>query len=109
ASAGADGKVMFWDTWKYKKAREISAHGNGVLSVDFAANGELVTTGADKLTKRWDAAGKEAKAYEALPDWGYQARFSGDGTLVLAGAWTGDVFVWNAASGERAAALTTQP
>jgi hypothetical protein len=109
ASAGADGQVMVWDTWKYSLVRKFNAHANGVLSVDFAANNELVTTGADKLTKRWDANGKEAKAYEALPDWGYQARFSGDGTLVLAGAWTGDIYVWNAASGERAAALKTQP
>jgi len=70
ASAGEDGAVLVWDTWKYAKARQFSAHGNGVLSVDFAANGEIVTTGADKLVKRWDAAGKNLSTYEQLPDWG---------------------------------------
>lgn len=109
ASAGDDGLVMVWDTWKYTKVRQFGAHANGVLSVDYAGNGELVTTGADRLTKRWDGNGKEVAKYEPLPDWGYQARFSADDTLVLAGTWTGEVFVWNTASGERAAALTTQP
>ncbi len=109
ASAGADGTVQVWDTWQYKRVRQFRAHANGVMSVDFAANGELVTTGADRLAKRWDGAGKEIKAYEALPDWGYQVDLVADDSLVLAGVWTGDIFVWDAASGERVAALSTRP
>ena len=40
ASAGQDGTVQVWDTWKYTKVRQFSAHASGVLSVDFAGNGE---------------------------------------------------------------------
>jgi WD40 repeat protein/FtsZ-binding cell division protein ZapB len=109
ASAGQDGTVQIWDTWKYKKVRGFTAHPSGVLSVDYANNGELVTTGADKLTKRWDAAGKNVATYEGLPDWGYQARFDAEDKLVLAGAWTGDVFVWKADTAEKVAALSTAP
>jgi WD40 repeat protein len=109
ASAGADGTVQIWDTWKYAKIRQFIAHPGGVLSVDFGANGEIVTSGSDNLAKRWDTAGKVLSTYEALPDWAYQARFSGDDSLVLAGVWTGDVYVWKADTGERVATLSTKP
>lgn len=109
ASAGQDGTVQVWDTWKYTKVRQFSAHASGVLSVDFAGNGEMVTSGADNRTVRWDAAGKALATYEPLPDWGYQARFAESDRLVLAGTWTGEVLVWDAASGQRVAALSTRP
>ncbi|GMV93583.1 MAG: hypothetical protein AMXMBFR82_33610 [Candidatus Hydrogenedentota bacterium] len=109
ASASDDGTVRLWDTWKYKQERSINAHGGGVLSVDFNAANELVTTGVDKLTKRWDSAGKELAKYEQLQDWGYQACFGAEGSLVLAGSWTGRVAVWDVASGSQVAEVSTAP
>ena len=58
ASASADGTVRLWDTWKYTQAGQFAAHAGGVLSVDFADNNELVTTGIDGQTNRWDTAGR---------------------------------------------------
>jgi mono/diheme cytochrome c family protein len=109
ASASNDGTVRLWDTWEYKQVRSFNAHGGGVLSVDFSAANELVTTGVDKLTKRWDSAGKELAKYEPLQDWGYAARFGAQGSLILAGSWTGRVAVWDVASGSQVAEVYTAP
>lgn len=108
ASAGADGSVQTWDTWKYSRVRNIgNAHAGGALSVDYANDGRLVTTGQDGEVKVWGNDGKVAKAYEPLEDWGYAASFGGDGALVLAGSWQGRIAVWDAESGERRATLST--
>ncbi|MFA6242972.1 MAG: c-type cytochrome domain-containing protein, partial [Candidatus Hydrogenedentales bacterium] len=106
ASAGADGTVRIWDTWQYKQNASIAAHPGGALSVAFSAANELVTTGSDGLTKRWDVTGKNLATYEKLADWGYQARFGNADALVLAGTWTGDVSVWDIA-GNRVATMST--
>jgi mono/diheme cytochrome c family protein len=109
ASASEDGTVRLWDTWKYNQVRSINAHGGGVLSVDFDVQGRLVSTGVDGLAKRWGTDGAEQKAYEKLPDWGYSARFGKQGAHVLAGSWTGDIWVWDAESGERLGEFHTSP
>ncbi|MBI5092369.1 MAG: hypothetical protein HZB26_07985 [Candidatus Hydrogenedentes bacterium] len=109
ASAGADGTVQFWDTWKYKKISQIAAHAGAALSVDFGADGQLVTTGADQLAKRWDKAGKCVSTYEKLPDWGYRACFGPKEGIVLAGTWTGAIEVFKSDSGEKLATLSTAP
>jgi len=107
ASAGADGTVRLWHTWQYKQIRSFNAHGGGAFSVDFSPTNELVTTGRDKVLKRWDINGKELINYGALPDWGFQARFGHAGGKVIAGAWDGEVAVWNTPAAERVATLTT--
>lgn len=107
ASASADGTVRLWDTWKYTQAGQFTAHPGGVLSVDFADNNELVTTGIDGQTKRWDTSGKNLATYAALPDWGYTARFGAKDGVVLAGAWNGVVELWETATGNKIAELLT--
>jgi hypothetical protein len=109
ASAGEDGSVQVWDTWKYTRVRKMNAHNGAVLSVDYNDQNQLVTTGADKVTKLWQADGSEAKAFEPLADWGYQARFDPLHGRVLAGSWDGEIAFWKLDSGERVATLTTEP
>lgn len=107
ASASADGTVRLWDTWKYTQAAQFAAHAGGVLGVDFADNNELLTTGIDGQTKRWDTAGKNLATYAALPDWGYTARFGAKDAIVLAGAWNGVVELWETASGNKVGEVLT--
>lgn len=107
ASASADGSVRLWDTWKYTQAGKFDPHPGGVLSVDFANNNELITTGIDGQTKRWDTAGKNLATYAALPDWGYSARFGANDAVVLAGAWNGVVELWETASGAKVGEVWT--
>jgi hypothetical protein len=107
ASAGADGTVRIWHTWEYKQIRSFNAHGGGTFSVDISPTNELVTTGRDQVLKRWDINGKELINYGTLPDWGFQARFGHAGAKVIAGAWDGEVAVWNTPAADRMATLTT--
>ncbi|MBM3290422.1 MAG: hypothetical protein FJY92_09745, partial [Candidatus Hydrogenedentes bacterium] len=107
ASASADGTVRLWDTWKYTQAGQFAAHAGGVLSVDFADNNELVTTGIDGQTKRWNTGGTNLATYAALPDWGYAARFGAKDAVVLAGAWNGVVELWETASGAKVGEIVT--
>ena len=109
ASAGGDGKVFLWDTWNYTQIRNFGAHGGAVFAVDFASNGQLVTSGKDGVAKRWDQAGTELKVYPNLGDWAYQACFAQDGAIVAAGDWSGEVILWQAESAEPAATFTTNP
>ena len=109
ATAGNEGEIIIWDTWKYTQVRKINAHSGRVLSLHFRKDGQLVSSGSDGLTKRWDANGKEVMKYEQLQDWAYQARFANDGALVLATDWHGNIAVWDSEQGERKASLSTRP
>ncbi|MFP6582713.1 MAG: c-type cytochrome domain-containing protein [Candidatus Hydrogenedentota bacterium] len=109
ATAGDEGEIIIWDTWKYKQVRKIKAHSGRVLSLDYRQDGQLVSSGEDGLTKRWDSAGKEVKAYEKMSDWAYQARFAKNGSLVLSTDWKGNIIAWDTEKGEKTATLSTKP
>lgn len=109
ASAGGEGKVFLWDTWKYKAIRNFNAHKDAAFSVDINKANELVTSGTDGRTKRFGMDGKEIAKFESVRDWAYQTMYGKDGAVVITGAWTGDIAVWNVADGNRLATLTTNP
>ncbi len=107
ASASSDGTIRLWDTWEYKQTSQFAAHPGGVLSVDFADSNELVSTGIDGQTKRWDSKGKNLATYAGLPDWGFSARFGAKDALVLAGAWNGVIQLWDVATGTKVGEMLT--
>lgn len=109
ASAGGEGKVFLWDTWGYRAIRNFDAHAGSVFSVDISKTNELVTSGKDGLTKRFGMDGKEIAKFESVGDWAYQTAFGKGGAVVVTGAWTGNVAVWNLADAARLATLTTNP
>jgi len=109
ASAGADGTVQLWDTWQYTRVRTWKAHDGPVLELAVSKNNEIATTSSVGAVKRFNLEGAEQLAYAGLPDWGYQVAFSPEGDQILAGTWTGDIHVWDAASGEAVTILTTNP
>jgi WD40 repeat protein len=109
ASAGGDGKVFLWDTWKYSAIRNFDAHGGSVFSVDINRANEIVTCGMDGLTKRWGIDGNAINQFESLGDWAYRTVFGKGGGVVASGNWGGAVAVWNAVDAARLATLTTNP
>lgn len=109
ASAGQDGTVQIWDTWKYSRVRSFKAHDAAVLGLDIGPDSRLVTVGADRRTRVWTLEGKEEQKLEDLPDWGYRAHFTADATLVAIGTWDGAITLWQPATGEIVAALSTHP
>ena len=85
------------------------AHGGGVFSVEFCRDGRLVSSGAIAVTKLWDGNGGALKDFEAFNDLALQATHCDETNRVIAGDWTGEIRVWNAADGTRIGQLTTNP
>jgi WD40 repeat protein len=107
ASSGEDGTVHVWDSWQYTLVRKFSAHSGAAASVQFTPEGQMITTGADRLTKRWDSSGNVLSTYSELPDWGYSACFLPQGSLVFAGSWNGEIGMWKSDTGELVRKLST--
>jgi len=108
ASAGDDGTVQLWDTWKYTRISSFKAHNQAALYVDISADGLILTAGADQQTKVWGQDGKEQKAFKGTGDWVYAACF-GINNRVVGGTWAGNVILWDMASGEEVAQVSTNP
>ncbi len=86
-----------------------AANAGGSLSVEFAPTGTLVTSGRDKLCKVWNIDGKELAKSEAMPDMVMDAVLTHDGKRVVAGDWTGEGRIFDAATGKTVGKLMLNP
>jgi len=108
ASGSEDGTLRLWEMENGQQIKSWNAHG-GVQSLDFVANGQLVSTGRDRVTRAWDQEGKALREFEALSDVGLEVAAPLEGAHVVVGDWTGEVRVWNMADGARLANLAANP
>jgi hypothetical protein len=92
-----------------KQVLTWAAHGGGALSVDFDKKGNLVTAGRDKTVKLWNPSGAAIRTISGFPEMVMEARYSHDGSRIIAGDWTGAVSVWNAADGKKQGDLSASP
>jgi WD40 repeat protein len=109
ASASEDGTIKLWDMQNGNQIKSWTAHGGGVLAMDYTRDGELVSTGRDRVTKRWKGDGSKIRDYPALKDLGMEVAYDAESKRVLAGDWTGSVTIWNADDGTQVGSLTTNP
>ncbi|HET6573146.1 MAG TPA: WD40 repeat domain-containing protein, partial [Fimbriiglobus sp.] len=109
ASSSEDGTIHLWGAENGNVIKKWSAHGGGALSVWFAPDGRLASTGRDKLTKLWDGSGKLLKQFEAFADLGLNVAVTHDNSKVVAGDWTGTLRFWNAADAKLLASADTNP
>jgi len=109
ASASEDTTVRLWEMENGAQIKSWAAHGGGVSSVEFTRDGRLVTSGRDKVTKLWDGNGAALKDFEAFSDLALQATHCDETNRIIAGDWTGEIRVWNAADGVRVGQLTPNP
>lgn len=109
ASASEDATVKLWEMEEGKAVKSWTAHGGGVLSMEFCRDGRVVSSGRDKVAKIWDQNGKQLRAFAALKDLAVQVSHCDEMDRVIAGDWTGEVRVWNAADGKHLGNLTTNP
>lgn len=109
ASASEDATIQLWEMEEGRNIKNWSAHGGGTLSLEFCRDGRLVSCGRDKTAKIWDQNGAQQLAFEAFGDLALQVSHCDDTNRVVAGDWTGEVRVWNAADGVRVGNLTTNP
>src|SRR5688500_2196597 len=109
ASASEDGTIKLWNMENGSQIKSWNAHGGGVLSVEFTHDGRIVSSGRDKLTKTWKPDGNVERQLEPLPDIALHATFDHDGKRIVAGDWSGQVRVFNAADGKPVGTLALNP
>jgi len=109
ASASEDTTIRLWEMENGGQIKSWGAHGGGVFSVEYTRDGRIVSSGRDKVTKLWDGNGAALKDFEAFSDLALQVTHCDETNRVIAGDWTGEIRVWNAADGTRIGQLTTNP
>jgi hypothetical protein len=110
ASASEDGTVKLWDMNTGESIKSWNAHGgSGVLSVDFAPDGRIVTAGRDRTARLWGPDGKKVRDLPPMRDVAIHAVFADEGKLVAGADFSGEVRVNSATDGKHAGDLDTNP
>ena len=109
ASSSEDGSVRLWEMENGSQVKTWGAHGGGVSSLEFARDGRLVTCGRDRVTKVWDQAGAQQRAFPAFSDIALECSFCDETNRVIAGDWTGKINVWKADDGALIGELASNP
>ncbi|MFL5330197.1 MAG: c-type cytochrome domain-containing protein [Gemmataceae bacterium] len=108
ASVSEDGSLKFWEMEQGRNTRSVPVSG-GAQAVKFGHDNRLVITGRDRKVRLLDANGGNVREFAGLNDMGMKVAVSHDGGRVLAGDWTGTVYVWDVKDGKLAGKLTTNP
>jgi hypothetical protein len=108
ASGSEDGQLIVWNVSDgFPMATVAKAHlpkaapgqygtiPGGVLSVQFASDGRIVSVGRDATIRTWSADGKARGASPANDALLTKVAASGDGKLAIAGDYNGKVIVWD--------------
>jgi len=109
ASTSEDDTVRLWQTSDGAQIKSWSAHAPGSNSVQFARDGQLVTSGRDAIVKTWKADGAAIRNVGTLDDLALAARFTHDGKRIVASDWKGNVRVFDAETGNVVATLDPNP
>jgi len=109
ASASLDGTVKLWEMTEGKTIKSWAAHGGGVQCVEYTHDGRLATAGRDKTAKLWDGDGKQLLEFPGFPEPALEVTFTHDGQRVVAGDWSGQIHMWEAADGKPVADLLRNP
>ena len=109
ASASEDTTVRLWEMENGGQIKSWAAHGGGAFSVEFCRDARIVTSGRDRVAKLWDANGGALLSFEAFNDLALEATHCDETNRVIAGDYTGEIRVWNAADGARIGSLSTNP
>lgn len=109
ASCSLDGSVKLWEMTEGKTVKSWAAHGGGAQCVEYTHDGRLATAGRDKTAKLWDGDGKQLLQFPGFPEPALEVTFTHDGRHVVAGDWSGQIHMWEAADGKPAADLARNP
>ena len=105
ASSSEDTTIKLWEMENGGQVKSWGAHGAGAASVEFTRDGRLFSCGRDKVAKLWDQNGGQQRAFEAFADLALRATYCDETNRAIAGDWTGEIRVWNAADGNRLGGL----
>ena len=103
ASGGEEGKLILWDMKDGWPAKVVDAHRSrsnndryirktGVLALDWARDGTLVTTGRDRQVRLWKADGNRLKEFQNLSFLPTAARIVSDKKNLLVASFDGKLY-----------------
>ncbi|MEZ6056104.1 MAG: c-type cytochrome domain-containing protein [Planctomycetaceae bacterium] len=109
ASSCEDGNIKLWEMENGREIKNWGAHGGGAMAVNFTREGQLVSTGRDKVTRLWNGDGAKVRDFGGMTDIGMEVAYDAETKRVFGGDWTGIVRVWNADDGAELGQLGTNP
>ena len=105
ASGAEDGTFVLWDMKDGWATRSVNAHieksetrysrHTGVLDIDFAANGHILTTGRDRKIRLWKSDGGGKMRSEAIGSLPLNAEFVGGSTSAIVATMDGTITRWD--------------
>jgi len=108
-SAAADNRVRRWKISDTEKAEEVVRCEGEVFFLQTVGKSLLVTA-ADKKVRRFEADTKKAiRTYEGLNDWALTVAMEPSNKQIAAGAFDGEVKIWNAETGEEITSFLAAP
>ncbi|KAF9028035.1 WD40 repeat-like protein [Hymenopellis radicata] len=92
-----NGLIRIWDAKSGEECRQLRGHTDGVFSVCFSPNSNLLVSGsADKTVKVWDVTTcKLLETFVGHEDWVWSVAFSPDGKRIVSGGRDWTVRVWD--------------
>jgi hypothetical protein len=111
-SVGEDAQLRTWNaTGEGKQVRSTGGHGGAIFKVvQHPKQPLLVTCGADKTVRTWNAdSGAAVKTLNGHTDYVYALALSPDGNLIASGSWNGEVKVWKVVDGAVAKEFNASP
>ena len=104
AAGGADKIIRIWDLTDQGPtlARSGFAHDGAVLALTYTPDGQsLISTGEDRLVKRWRVDTlTEEKTFAEQPDWVLALALTPDGSRLAVGRFDGSLALLDAVEGE---------
>jgi len=110
ASGSEDGTIRLWGMENGQPLKTWNAHGEGgVTWLDSTHDGRIVSCGRDRLVKLWQPDGAAIRSLEPMKELVTRAVLTHDAGRVVAGDWSGEVRMSNAADGKPVATLKANP
>jgi phage shock protein A len=109
ATASEDGTIRFWDMNQGKEVKRGTASGGGILALDYARNGKLISSTRDGRVKLWKADLTLEKQSQPFPEMITEVAFSHDGARYFTADWNGKIEAWNTLDFKKIGELSTTP
>lgn len=94
ATAGDDDIVRLWEMNEGKEIKNFNGGVGDIADIEYTRDGLILVTGRSNTAKLFDAAGKQQAEFKGLPDDAMRVAYDHEGERVLAGDWSGRVFIW---------------
>ena len=109
ATASEDGTIRFWDMNQGKEVKRGTASGGGILALDYARNGKLISSTRDGRVQLWKADLTLEKQSQPFPEMITEVAFSHDGARYFTADWNGKIEAWNTLDFKKIGELSTTP